>query len=1335
MAEEGQLSFGISIDDSALKNEALNVEKAFADIAAKAKAAGVSMDESLSLKGGSNDAIKALNNLKATYNQLSADIKNSDVGKALKQSLAQGVVAADNFAEAVKKAGDQSNSNGIPETASRFNGLNASIQQVVRELPSASMGMNMFFLAISNNLPIVADQIKAINAANKEAAAQGKATSSVLSMIGKSLMGWQTLMMVGITLLTMYSGKIIEWVSSLFKGKDALAATRQAQVQFNDDMKKASDTYTQTLSSNAAQNISKYQSLSDSYKRLGSNINAQKKFIDANQEAFRELGLSIHDVRAANQALISDKAKMIDYFMTTARAAAYQATMVQLMQKQIGLKIKQYNAPNKMDYRDMKAAGVTPTSGQYEQYLKAISAKNVYWAGSANATVKLTPEQQKQYVAHRADWKADQIEAQKLNKQIQDLGNSAANTNMKLDKLKGSLSYVNSGSGESKSGKTRRSTPTAKDYASTINSRAKALAEAYKDLQDKSVEEEEKAQDAITAASLSAMKEGTQKEIAQIKQDAKNKQDEIDKSVRDLATKLANTSMKEYLAKSPQNTYKGWLKTDQGQMNISDWENTITGNGDISGFTKQMQAAILKYRQSINRQIVANQTETSIKLDKIRQDAINSMNEYLSEYGSYQEKRLSLTELYNDKIANAANEGEKKILQAQLNEKLQDLDFSEFKKSIDWEDVFGNLDILSYSALERLKEKLVTYINKASGEIKPSDLKALTEAISKIEMAQINVDPFKALGKAFNELKSANEEVNKAQEDLNTILKGGAVETGIYTDETGKLTRATLSQSEAEKKLEEAIKKRGNAQNRASKSIDSIMGGINTFANYFKGLSDNLGNDSLSNDISTFTDTLNSLYSGFKQMKGMFSQGGIFGKIGGGQFGNAAGIIAIWAQLAVKTWATIKRVTEEERQKWLDLSKRNMQIQHQYELVLLQQDLLNKKATTIFGTDAYKKAINAVDNYRESLEKLHNTLSTPLNEYGSPEYRSMRGTNNGRGDTGLSDDALQNIYKDISSFQYASKELKQMYAGLANIQVVSGTKTSGWWLWKKVKDTYSSILEVYPQLIDNQGKFNLEYAEQVANAAKMSDGYKAQFQAIIDYAKQAEEAWKSVTDWLTDIFGTLGNDITNILKDSFMNGTDAAQKMCDSVSSMLETLAQQMVYSFAFQKIFSDAQKQIEEIMKNENLDDKGRFTSFTDVFKSMSDQMIAAVPEAKELMEWMKQYGEAKGLDLFTNKATSQNTTSKGFATASQDSIDELNGRFTAIQMNSETVKESIQAMQDDFKVVRLTVQANRVDIAEMRNLALMSVGHLEAISKNTHELYSMNEKLDKIERNTRAL
>lgn len=1328
MAEEGQLSFGISIDDSALKNEALNVEKAFADIAAKAKAAGVSMDESLSLKGGSNDAIKALNNLKATYNQLSADIKNSDVGKALKQSLAQGVVAADNFAEAVKKAGDQSNSNGIPETASRFNGLNASIQQVVRELPSASMGMNMFFLAISNNLPIVADQIKAINAANKEAAAQGKATSSVLSMIGKSLMGWQTLMMVGITLLTMYSGKIIEWVSSLFKGKDALAATRQAQVQFNDDMKKASDTYTQTLSSNAAQNISKYQSLSDSYKRLGSNINAQKKFIDANQEAFRELGLSIHDVRAANQALISDKAKMIDYFMTTARAAAYQATMVQLMQKQIGLKLKQYNAPNKMTTSEMEDVGIKPTKEQFK------AAYNP-WTNKDDIEVSLSKSQQRQYVAQRADRKADQIEIQKLNKQIQNLGKSAVDTNIRLDKLKGSLSYVNSGSGESKNGNTRRSTPTAKDYTSTINSRAKALAEAYKDLQDKSVEEEEKAQDAITAASLSGMKEGTQKEIAQIKQDAKNKQDEIDKSVRELATKLASTSMKEYLAKSPQNTYKGWLKTEQGQMNISDWENTITGNGDISGFTKQMQTAILEYRKSINQQIVANQTETSIKLDKIRQDAINSMNEYLSEYGSYQEKRLSLTELYNDKIANAANEGEKKILQAQLNEKLQDLDFSEFKKSIDWEDVFGNLDILSYSALERLKEKLVTYINKASGEIKPSDLKALTEAISKIEMAQINVDPFKALGKAFNELKSANEEVNKAQEDLNTILKGGAVETGIYTDETGKLTRATLSQSEAEKKLEEAIKKRGNAQNRASKSIDSIMGGINTFANYFKGLSDNLGNDSLSNDISTFTDTLNSLYSGFKQMKGMFSQGGIFGKIGGGQFGNAAGLIAILVQLAVKTWATIKRVLEEDRQKMLDLSKRNMQIQHQYELVLLQQDLLNKKATTIFGTDAYKKAINAVDNYRESLEKLHNTLSTPLNEYGSPEYRSMRGTNNGRGDTGLSDDALQNIYKDISSFQYASKELKQMYAGLANIQVVSGTKISGWWLWKKVKDTYSSILAVYPQLIDNQGKFNLEYAEQVANAAKMSDEYKAQFQAIIDYAKQAEEAWKSVTDWLTDMFGALGNDITNILKDSFMNGTDAAQKMCDSVSSMLETLAQQMVYSFAFQKIFSDAQKQIEEIMKNEKLDDKGRFTSFTDVFKSMSDQMIAAVPEAKKLMEWMKQYGEAKGLDLFTNKATSQNTTSKGFATASQDSIDELNGRFTAIQMNSETVKESIQAMQDDFKVVRLTVQANRVDIAEMRNLALMSVGHLEAISKNTHELYSMNEKLDKIERNTRAL
>lgn len=1172
MAEEGQLSFGISIDDSALKNEALNVEKAFADIAAKAKAAGVSMDESLSLKNGTDDAIKALNNLKATYNQLSADIKNSDAGKALKQSLAQGVVAADNFSEAVRKAGDQSNSNGIPETANRFNCLNASIQQVVRELPSASMGMNMFFLAISNNLPIVADQIKAINAANKEAAAQGQATSSVWSMIGKSLMGWQTLMMVGITLLTMYSGKIIEWVSSLFKGKDALAATRQAQVQFNEDMKKASDTYTQTLSSNAAQNISKYQSLSDSYKRLGSNISAQKKFIDANQEAFRELGLSIHNVRTANQALISDKAKMIDYFMTTARAAAYQATMVQLMQKQIGLKIKQYNAPNQMTLSEMAGYGIKATKEQ------GYGNRNLSMLNMMTRKVTLTPEQQKQYVAQRADWKADQIEAQKLNKQIQNLGNSAANTNMKLDKLKGSLSYVNSGGGESKSGNTRRSTPTAKDYASTINSRAKALAEAYKDLQDKSIEEEEKAQDAITAASLSGMKQGTQKEIAQIKQDAKNKQDEIDKSVRELATKLANTSMKEYLAKSPQNTYKGWLKTDQGQMNISDWENTITGNGDISGFTKQLQTAILKYRQSINQQIVANQTETNIKLNRAYQEDVDAMNKYLSEYGTYQEKRKAIQDLYKAKINNTTTEGDRKTLTAQMEKEISTIDIEANKKTAAISKLFDDMKDKAVADMEAIAgqgEKALAFLQSGQWDVKKGLEFGMTE-------------------ETFNTLRRSPAELDKIREAINKVR------------ESAEQAKAPFAQ------MADGLKKIFSANGNTSainKGLEQIQSGFTK----------------ASSSVSFFTDALSSL---------------------GDSFGNSG------------------------------------------------------------------------------MKKVANGLNDAVSAVGSTLKGAMTGAAIG-GPVGAIAGAAVGLGTSIAKIFAGIRDAKKE-ANIQELQKQVDTLTKSYdTLGRAVNKAFSSDAS---NLINQQNKMLEQQKVLIQNQIKEEEDKKKTDQSRIDqWQQQIEQIDKTIQDNKDKAIDAIfGEDIKSAIEgfanawtDAWAQGKNTTQSAKDYVKSMVKAMVTEAIKAAS-----SDDIKKLRDTLQS----------FWSDEYISLDEQKVLDQMATDLDNKMQNKYSWAK--DYFQdNEATSQNTTSKGFATASQDSIDELNGRFTAIQMNSETIKDSILSMQDDFKAIRVTVQANRSDFSEMRNLALLSVGHLEAISKNTHELYSMNEKLDKIERNTRAL
>ncbi len=103
-----------------------------------------------------------------------------------------------------------------------WNGLNAQMQMVVRELPSLTMSANQFFLAISNNLPMLADEIKRTVETNKQLKAEGKATKPVLTQLVQSLVSWQTALVVGITLLSRYGNEIAEWTKELIKGENTL---------------------------------------------------------------------------------------------------------------------------------------------------------------------------------------------------------------------------------------------------------------------------------------------------------------------------------------------------------------------------------------------------------------------------------------------------------------------------------------------------------------------------------------------------------------------------------------------------------------------------------------------------------------------------------------------------------------------------------------------------------------------------------------------------------------------------------------------------------------------------------------------------------------------------------------------------------------------------------------------------------------------------------------------------------------------------------------------------------------------------------------------------------
>lgn len=165
-----------------------------------------------------NGLSQSLSRMRIAYRELTEDERNSPFGKELLTSI--------NQADAKIKELDATIGNhqrNVGNYKSQWNGLNVSIQQLGRELPSLAYGPKVFFSAISNNLSILADEIKRTNDRIKKLKEAGEEVEPLWKQLAKGVFSWQSALTVGITLLTLYGDKVVDWVAGLFKAKDALS--------------------------------------------------------------------------------------------------------------------------------------------------------------------------------------------------------------------------------------------------------------------------------------------------------------------------------------------------------------------------------------------------------------------------------------------------------------------------------------------------------------------------------------------------------------------------------------------------------------------------------------------------------------------------------------------------------------------------------------------------------------------------------------------------------------------------------------------------------------------------------------------------------------------------------------------------------------------------------------------------------------------------------------------------------------------------------------------------------------------------------------------------------
>lgn len=207
-----------------------------------------------------------------------------------------------------------------------WDGLGISISQVVRELPAAAVSLNTFFLGISNNIPMVVDEINRLRKQNELLAAEGKEQISVTKSVVKSLFSWNTALVVLLTVFSMYGKEIITWIDKTLAGRDAAKSFEDALEDLNDELGKGS-------TGSYGQQIAVLRRLSENWKDLGDNIKAQTQWIKDNEKEFSKLGITIDSINDANNAFVDNTESVVAAYKARAKAEAALNVVSQQYQK------------------------------------------------------------------------------------------------------------------------------------------------------------------------------------------------------------------------------------------------------------------------------------------------------------------------------------------------------------------------------------------------------------------------------------------------------------------------------------------------------------------------------------------------------------------------------------------------------------------------------------------------------------------------------------------------------------------------------------------------------------------------------------------------------------------------------------------------------------------------------------------------------------------------------------------------------------------------------------------------------------------------------------------
>lgn len=549
--------------------------------------------------GSIDEMSQALARMRTVYRSLNEGERGNTFG----QNLLKNIQALDTKIKELD-ASMGVHARNVGNYASGWNGLSFSIQQVARELPSLAISPQTFFLAISNNLPILADQLALTRQRVKELKAEGQSFTPVWKQVIKSIISWQTFLVAGITVLTLYGKEITEWVGSLFKGKQAFDAAKQAAEQFHATMTEGA------ISAQAE--ITKLDLLYRAATNVAKPYNERKKAVERLQEIYPAYFGNMSEEQVMVGNAISAYNNLRDAIIEAAQARAAMDDITELQGQKITIEyLPEYQQlfGTKQQYNAILMRG--RLKGQTDEEYTALLQSYVKAMDEAQKAAEKTLEKNnnelyKKFKESGAKYLTEYVDS--LNQQSEYLLHTA-------EKLYTSSTWEeNNAEAEAARLKAEQD---AQKAASQQEKNLNDLAKAIQKLRDDALQ-----------AEIDSMKDGTEKRVAQIELDYQRRAEAINEAEQRIIE------------------LQGKLTQKQEEL-----------------FAQLRQVNDNRRKNERHEAIAGPPIDTNFAEYWKKEQA--DWDEYYMKYGTFREKMQATKDYYDRKMAEATTEGARAAIQAE----------------------------------------------------------------------------------------------------------------------------------------------------------------------------------------------------------------------------------------------------------------------------------------------------------------------------------------------------------------------------------------------------------------------------------------------------------------------------------------------------------------------------------------------------------------------------------------------------------------------------------------------------------------------------------------------